>query len=228
MSSIIIPLGNGSRHNNRELLYALRSFEKHLKGITNVVIIGECPDFLTNIIHIPFTETSHKQANIKAKILAACDHSRVTDDFCFLNDDVFLVQDINIDNIPYWYSGDLSTYSEKGRQELIEELQLRNLPTKRFDLHQPIVYNKQKFIEAVSGFNDKCIIKSLYCNYWRIEGVQYVDMKIRHPHSYEWLKANVKDRFYFSIGEANEMDALNPSMWRFLDELFPEKSKYER
>jgi len=229
MSSIVIPLGSGSRHNNRELVYALRSFEKFLNGITNVVIVGECPAFLHNIIHIPLNDSSHKQANIRSKILAACADERVTDNFCFLNDDVFLLQPLDINNIPYWHYGDLSAYSEKGRQELIEELKWRNLPTKRFDLHQPIIYNKAKFIEAVSGFNDKCILKSLYCNYWKIEGEEMIDMKVKHPHSYEWIKQNIPGRIFFSVGENAETNTsgFNPSMIRFLEEMFPNKSKYE-
>jgi hypothetical protein len=229
MASIVIPLGSGSRHGNRELLYALRSFEKHLKGISNVVIVGECPEFLQNIIHIPFKDLSHKQANIRSKILAACDDDRVSEDFCFLNDDVFLLQDLDINSIPYWYSGDLSTYKEEGTKALIEELGWRELPTKRFDLHQPITYNKQKFIEAVSGFHDRCLIKSTYCNYWKIEGEPIVDIKVRHPHSYQWICENLPGRIYFSVGENKEVsaDGLNPSMWKFLDKQFPNKSKYE-
>lgn len=228
MSTAVIPLGKGSRHQNRELIYALRGIDRYLKGITEVVIIGECPEFLQNVIHIPFTETSHKQANIRAKILVACNDDRVSDDFCFMNDDVFILRDLDVSAIPYWYSGDLSTYTEEGTKVLLEELGWRNLPTKRFDLHQPIVYNKQKFIEAVSGFNDKCIIKSLYCNYWRIEGEKMMDIKVRHPHSYQWLKENLPGRFYFSVGEKDQFDGLNPSMWRFLEECYPEKSKYEK
>lgn len=230
MSTVIIPLGTGSRHGNRELIYALRGIDRFLKGVTNVVIIGECPSFLANIIHIPFTEDSHKQANIRNKILAACNDDRVTEDFCLLNDDVFLLQELDINSIPYWYSGDLSTYTEKGTKVLLEELWWRKLPTKRFDLHQPIIYNKQKFIVAVSGFNEQCIIKSMYCNYWKIEGEETVDMKVRYPHSYQWIKQNIPGRIYFSVGENTqvEADGLNPSMWKFLEEMYPEKSKYEK
>jgi hypothetical protein len=230
MSSIVIPLGTGSRYNNRELIFALRSFEKHLKGISSVVIVGDCPDFLQNIIHIPRADTSHKQANIRNKILCACYDDRVTDDFCFLNDDVFLLQDLDITNVPYWYSGDLTNYKEEGTKALIEELMWRRLPTKRFDLHQPIVYNKRKFMMAVNDFHERCIIKSTYCNYWRIEGEPMIDMKVRHPHSYQWIKENIPGRIYFSVGENKDVyaDGLNPSMWKFLEEMFPEKSSYEK
>lgn len=232
MSSIVIPLGSGSRHGNRELLYALRSFEKNLAGITNVVIVGECPDFLQNIIHIPRPDSSHKQANIRNKILMACYDDRVTEDFCFLNDDVFIMKGLDITSIPYWYSGDLSTYKEEGTKALIEELGWRSLPTKRFDLHQPIIYNKKRFIEAVKTFHEKCIIKSTYCNYWRIEGEPMVDIKIRHPHSYQWISENLPERIYFSVGETREagvvkFDGMSVGMWKFLEEQFPNKSKYE-
>jgi hypothetical protein len=224
MNSVVIPLGSGSTHNNRELIYALRGIDKYLHGVANVVIVGDLPSFVQNVIHIHFAEMSHKQANIRRKILVACDDERVTDDFCFMNDDVFILQPMDIPAIPYWYMGDLSTMREKGTKPLIEELTKQNLPTKRFDLHQPINYNKDKFREAVSHFSDQCIIKSTYCNYHRIEGEETMDLKITNPFPIRKFKEFIEGRSWFSVGD-NGLQGGN--MWKLLDELYPEKSRYE-
>ena len=59
---IVIPLGTGSRWQNNELRFALRSIEKYLTGYDKIFIIGECPSYLQNIIHIPCPPSPAKRS----------------------------------------------------------------------------------------------------------------------------------------------------------------------
>lgn len=213
---VFIPLNNQSRREDLELRYALRSIEKHLPE-TEIIIVGHKPNWITNITHIPFTETSHKQANIRAKILRALEIYQAV---LFTNDDIFLLQDC--ESVPYYYSGELSQVSEKGAKPLLTQLKAQNLPLKHFDIHFPISYD-QRFKEAINHFTDDCIIKSSYCNYLRIEGVETTDLKINSHLQPKTIKESIKGRVCFSVGDwgfdLNMIDVLN--------ELFPNKSKYE-
>ena len=49
MIDVVIPLGTGSRWQDNELRYCLRSIEKNLSGVNEVVIVGEKPKWLTNV-----------------------------------------------------------------------------------------------------------------------------------------------------------------------------------
>ena len=55
--TVVYVLGTGSKWKNYELLYSLRSIEKNLKGFTDVVIVGELPSWIQNVIHIPLTSS---------------------------------------------------------------------------------------------------------------------------------------------------------------------------
>src|SRR5688500_13559340 len=97
MTSIVIPLGHGSHWGNTELRYCLRSVEKHLTGYGDVIIIGEKPAWLRNVIHIPFDEgpapkSFEKERNIFNKIMVACNDDRVTDSFLFMPADHLMLQ----------------------------------------------------------------------------------------------------------------------------------------
>ena len=49
---IVIPLGTESRWHDNELRFTLRSIEKHLTGYRNVIIVGWCPPWVQNVVHI--------------------------------------------------------------------------------------------------------------------------------------------------------------------------------
>lgn len=228
---VVIPvIKNGSKCNDLELLYCLRSIEKNLTGYGNIVIVGHLPEIINpdSVIHIPFKDSPNKQANIRNKILAAFDDERVTETILFANDDHILLPKIALEsitapNFPYFYFGDLSQAAEKAAR--ISGLQLREAgnPTKWFDLHSPIVYKKDLFNEAMKHYSEDCSIKSIYANHWFIEGVECSDLKINSNLRYERIVQEIEGRYFFSYGDYG----INAPMKRVLSELFPEPSKYE-
>lgn len=247
---IVIPFRNSEVWQNNELKYTLRSIEKHLKNYRNIYLIGKCPDFLNSvsndsedkkvienrIIHQRFGDTSYRTDNIKNKILEACRIPELSDNFLYTNDDIFFLKDVDAINYPYYYDANIIN-TIKGRTQDTYKTSLENtykvfyrneLPVKHFDIHFPIIYNKQKFVEIITKNNWNLrygfVIKSLYCNSLKIEGELNIDCKIRKPLTMMELTGLTLHKDVFSIDD----EAINDAMMNKLKKLYPNKSKYEK
>ncbi len=114
MIDILYPIGKGSVMNNDELRYSLRSVEKHLKNFRNVYIIGQKPDFLKDVVHIPHEDIDRsKETNIYKKILRGCQDETISDQFLFMNDDHFFLEDIDAPTFPFFCKSDLVVTLQK-------------------------------------------------------------------------------------------------------------------
>lgn len=234
MIDVVVPLGNGSRWHDNELRYCLRSIEQHLKGYGEIFIIGEKPEWLTNIIHIPFKESSntkYRERNIYEKIIVACADIRLGKRFIFFNDDHYLLQDIKADEFPYHYKGAMEGNANNRRatdpygNTLRNTLKVTSNQVNNYDTHCPIVYDKELFATSV-GRLDWVVpfgyaIKTVYCYYNGITGEYYEDCKAGLQ-GVEQLREIVKDRLYFSTAPK-----MGKALKMFLEELYPNKSKYE-
>lgn len=233
-TSIVIPLGTGSRWDNTELRYCLRSVEKHLTGYGDIFIIGEKPGWLKNVIHIPFDEgfapkSYEKERNIFNKIMAACHDERVTGRFLFMNDDHFLLQEHEAIRFPFYCDSTLNMfltvtdykYTVQNTLEYFDGALVGN-----FDVHAPIVYHKEYFPCLSKADWSKewgYCIKSMYCDINGIIGDKYPDLKINEPYPADKIHQLIAGRPWFSIGDrAREGDML-----QVLQEIYPNKSKYE-
>ena len=228
---ILIPYIN-STWAGTELKYALRSIEKHVQ-FGRVFIIGDKPDWLCNVTHIPFKDNPNiesKERNIMQKIMVGFEH---TEEVYFMNDDHFILQKTDIENYPYYrggslvYNKDTSGAYRKSVNNTIEVLKQMNKDTWNFDIHTPIIYNKQLFTEAMSSVDwrkpNGYVIKSLYCNYFGIEGMPHIDLKISMQVPFHRLRKTVEGQDIFSIGDR----AIGLPMKKLLDLYFSEKSKFE-
>lgn len=233
---VVYTLGTGSEWDNNEIRYSLRSIEKHLKGYGKIFIVGECPEWLTNVIHIPFNESGHASKNILDKLMLACNDERVSEDFMFFNDDFFLIANTNIKNYPFYFQNHLprekkssDDYYNEYTHNTYLELKKRGLPTFNFDVHHPIIYNKKKFIEILSqyDFSKKLIIKSIYCNHQFIQGKFIGDVKIKGPIKAHQISAVLKNRHIFSTSNECLTDPKS-DLPNYLFNQFPNSSIYER
>jgi hypothetical protein len=233
-TSIVIPLGHGSRNNDLELRYCLRSVEQYLTGYGDVFIIGRKPSWLKNVIHIPFDEgfapQSHeKERNIYNKIMAACADDRVTDDFLFMNDDHFLKSPYEAGTFPFYYENRLSdkmTVTDYKHTLFNTIKAMDGMNVIYADVHSPILYNKDRFKSlAAYDWNVRFgyCIKTLYCHR---EGGYYkriTDLKIDARYTTEQITQAIKGRPWFSIGDK----AFDGDIVPVLQELYPNKSQYE-
>lgn len=236
-NDLVYILGKESGWLNNEIRYSLRSVEKFLKNYGNVFVFGECPHFLdtSRIIHVPNTDTSRDKAlNIKSKLVAICSHADVSEDFMLFNDDYFLMSDIDASNYPYLYKCELEHSATINRTiyrehvlSTIAVLKERGLPTRNFDTHKPIIYNKEKLMSVIFQYPwDKkfnYVMRSLYCNTLGIEGVLQPDCKINIPMPLQrWKDKTATD--CFSIDDR----AINMNFKTFIDNEFHHPCVFER
>lgn len=240
MIDIVYPLGHGSKWDDNELRYSLRSVEKHLTGIRDIYIVGAFPDWLQNVKHIPYMDEDRwKEHRIALKILQACIQPGMSDNFLFMNDDHFLLKNFKACEFPFYWKEQLSTsangrrFDDAYRKSLANThyaLNERGLKTYNFDVHCPIIYNKSMFQAIYKMYdwvntNYSFVIKSLYCNTMKIEGEQITDIKISNPlFNVDDLKYQLQGRCFFSIGDK----AVTRDLTILMEELYPEKSKYEK
>lgn len=233
---ILIPLGFGSRWQNNELRFCLRSIEKHLKGYDKVFIIGEKPEWISHIIHIPCDDNPNGNKiahNIFRKIIAGCNDERLSDDFIFFSDDHYLLTDFEASEFPYYHRGNIQPPQPEVNMpqhvqmwNTVDHLKRAGATYLDFNIHCPIVYNKQKFISTFSGIvwpQHGYGIKSMYCNLNGITGSEYSDLKFSVPLMRQSIYQALEERTFFSIGNR----CLKGEMKEILQELYPNKSKYE-
>lgn len=230
MVDICIPYNDRSTQKHLELRMCLRSIEKHLNGIRNVFIIGHKPDFVTNVIHIPYEDDPRnrfRDRNICSKILAAFERRDVSDNILMVHDDHFLLQDYGAGAFPYYHCGPMvpgqGQYAHTKENTISVVGECNN-----YDTHCPIVFNKQKFMNTVAKVDwnkwyGYCI-KTLYCVLNGIEGEYMEDSKIRLPLTYPQIIDQIRGRKWFSIGDRCFVEN---GMKRVLEDLYTNKSKYE-
>lgn len=223
--NIIIPLSSlPSRNNDIELKFTLRSLPPHDK----VYVIGRNPK-LPGIIHVPFEDEpglQHKSKNIYNKILHAF---TFLDQFYFHSDDHFILNDFDY---ACYYEGTLEDHLQPATAEdykvtiknTIAYLRERKLPTKFFNVHCPIYYEKKKFPVLDQHPPYGYCIKSIYCNVNKIQGVLYTDYKIRSLMSKKEILNKVSGRKFFSSDDR----FINLPFVYALTELYPEPSRYEK
>lgn len=227
---VVYILGTGSHYRDFELRLSLRSIEKNLTGFNQVWIVGECPTWAQNVNHIPFPDKLGVPSdyNIMSKVTRACEEADISESFLFCNDDHFIMKPFNAPEFPYFYEVSLEkylsrraydTYAARARNTL-KYLKANNLPTKHFDIHYPIIYEKSLFLKhvtnAVNWGKDCYIIKSMYANSLNIEGVEAIDYKIARTIPPE-------DAQVFST-----TPRFRTNIQRYLVEKFKKQSRFER
>ena len=179
MTDILIPLGKGSRHQDFELRMCLRSIEKHLKGVGNIFLVGEKPDWVKNVIHIPAKDNPNnwnRARNIYDKIMLGINYIDdlkvdyfddlkhemqvsaicLSDNFLFMNDDHYLLTDYEADEFPYYhrYEFNLSELHNGGNmpqyKQALNTIKFGFDEGYDFDVHCPILFNKT-FFKTIFG-----------------------------------------------------------------------------
>jgi len=229
-----------TRDDNLELRYSLRSLKniKHNK----VFIIWYKPKWVKNVIHIEYDDKNWRWQNVIDKYRIACNDSRISDDFIWMMDDVFILEKIT--NIPYYKMCNIKDYLDYLEVRWIKgnwyyqamEWLLEYYPEwDCFDTHTPIIYNKDKLNNIIEKYwwlrGSK---RSLYCNEYWLEWIywnfpDYKDIwsetKIDDCKCYnsETFKI-IKWQKYLS---SNYKTIKNKKIKKYMDTKFNKQSKYE-
>lgn len=231
---VVYVLGTGSNWDDNELRFSLRSIYSNLEGIRDVYVIGTRPAWLRNVIHIPAKDLNTcKEANIRDKVLIACAIPELSQQFLHMHDDHLLLAPSHINNVDYWRGSRLIDFANRikpgnYRNHVINTAQVlaaAGRATWNYDLHVPIVYDKELFPQAMGAYDwNKCYtVKSLYCNHLGITGPSMTDCKIQSWHTMQQLVSILKGRTWFSVGP----HGLNQELRALLAELYNLPSKWE-
>lgn len=233
--TLLYILGSGSRFNNNELRYSLRTLHRHLPG-HDVIVAGENPGFLSKKVnYIPVPESDgNKEYRIASKIFRTIKKAKLTEPFLFLNDDFFFTGSFDPANYPYYYKGCLSERSGSG--DYVESLkathdyfQSKKLSTHHFDVHTPIVYDPLKFLDLKQVWDYSktlpfgLVVKSTYCNQYQVSGELYEDAKLNMLEDYTDFE-RIFSTNVFSCSDMGWMRGVED----YLELKYPEPSIYEK
>lgn len=235
MTDIVYALGKGSRWQDSELKYSLRSVERYAHNYGNVYIIGDIPNWVQCVNHISFKEKSYKEKNILDKMLIACNDRFITNPFLFINDDHFFVETTDVSKYPNYTDGYLQNAIDNRERKdeyqammiaTLNELKRCGLPQLNYDIHCPMLIDKVKFPEIMSKHNfdipNHLLIKSLYGN--TIDKPAFKgDVHFYKPFNYIQIENVVYNNPMFSVSDGG----LNADMKLFLSRIFQDKSKFE-
>lgn len=213
-------------HKGLELKYALRSIKKNLIGWDEIILIGDRPDWYRGTSYW-FDYNGEKEYRIYKRMLFACDLENVSDDFVMWHDDHYLLKLLHVNDIKYWYDHMLEekaklNFGNRHAARLRNTLEM--FPNgKHFDIHVPIIFNKQKLKEIEPQWKRELVLKSFYCNSYNIEGEQMEEArKIEGAFSKLEIRDKINGHLFFSTGQG-----ICSPMVEIFEELFPHKSKFE-
>lgn len=238
-TDILIPLGSGSKWENNELRYSLRSIEKYVRNVGEIYIVGLKPNWLKNVIHVPFNDVHNgnprlRNQNILQKILHTILEYPISENFVFTNDDIFFNREFSADKIPYFSDMNIDDYlqSKPHLNRIYKSAVLRtkalllehNKTLYHYDIHAPIIYNKQRFFEIFKDIKDEIIIKSYYSNFCpEIKPKLLEDNKIFKPLSLHEIQTANKYNPFMSLTDI----ALNDIMKKYILNKYNKNSNYE-
>lgn len=222
---VVYILGTGSQWQDNELRYSLRSL-CNLKH-DRVFIIGERPDWLTNIVHIPAEDIygPEKQRNAIHKLGIAID-SDVSDNFVLMNDDFFILRPTVV---PTAYRRTLQEALDDPKavgfyRQAIINTHERFPQGFDYSLHIPFIYNRDRLRDTIAEYgNDLVLLRSMYGNMHRIGGERMEDVKLHTRRDFNLGKI-VGFGDFLSTSE----DAVRDLAFQaWIDQRFPTPSHFE-
>lgn len=241
MIDIVYLFKEDLENNSKELRYSLRSLKNIPHG--KVFIVGEKPDWVTNVEYIPVAQSKTKGENVMMNLFAATRSTQISDDFIMMNDDFFIMQKmqkmptLNFGDMKNLISRYVARYPEGSRyidsmKKLYEVLIERGYEAPiSYELHVPMVINKQK-VRSLRKHVDGSLyqFRTFYGNYFHVGGETVRDVKI-------FIESRHNDSLYSSdpsqyLAGQTLLSATGGSFKRgiagdFIRNSFPDKSIYE-
>jgi hypothetical protein len=202
--------------------------DKHVQDLGRVIIVGDVPNIIRNVTHIPSGDESGYQRaakNIYRKLKLAAE---ISDLFLVVHDDHFLLRDTVAGEYPYCHRGPISPEGKPTGYRMLLENTLDQFPgANDFDVHCPILMTAEGLgkLDALDwekpyGYG----IKSAYCYLNNIEGETFSDLKIKSPMNKDAILKLLDGRHVFSTGSA----AYTGQVEKALKHLYPKPSRFEQ
>lgn len=184
---------------NEELRYSLRSVEANWLYF-RVWFCGGCPDSIKPDKMMRLNQQGlNKWEKVRNSIIKVCENNEITENFWLFNDDFFVMKKRK-DNFKPQYNGKIIDYIEQIKKKhcgshseytvrllkTIEALEKGGFDTLNYEVHKPMLINRQKALEVLERFPNVGGFRSLYGNYWQIGGENQHDMKIKAMGEFDW------------------------------------------
>ena len=221
---------------NPELVYSLRSLEKNW-DYRDVWFAGGCPDDLKPDHYMKIKQVGlNKWEKVKYTFKLIFQNDQISEDFWLFNDDFFVLT--RPKNLKPEYNGLIEDYIERIKSKnhnshseytlrltkTIKALEEAGCATLNYEVHKPMLINREKALQILELFPDSGGFRSLYGNYWKIGGVDCNDVKIKSLF-YDELGLVTKGWQYLSTSDNSFK---NGGVGRFIRDKFNEKSRFER
>jgi len=230
---LLYIIGSGSLHYNEELRFSLRTVQEHCKDVTSITVVGEPVHFLNDKVNFyPIKEADgNKEYRIAMKVYNACKNGFIKGDFAFMNDDFFFTEPY--DWTKNYAKAELNPKGNDNYQKAIGDTRNYLLSLGKsihnFDVHTPIIYNSEKFMELLPHFEQSKLttngmtVKSLYGNIYGLEPTLYNDCKL----STLQTQSDFNKMIGFPVISCSD-GCWSNGMRSYLRKLYPNKSIYER
>ena len=225
-----------------ELRYALRAMEKNARNLGRIFVCGDIPDFLNdNAVKIPCDNPYDRKAkNLQYRLQYAIDKCGLGKRFLLSADDVFLNKPTDLDKYPhYWKNGAEISVPAQMQNKRIGKiingarviLQEYGLPLNDYGgghvLHwidQPAWFSISDVL--TEAMNSKYGVPVDLLAGAAFEKIYHPEHTIREDLKFDYVPdaAEYENADCFSIGD-------RPDLWggdKWLQELYPNKSKYEK
>ncbi len=234
-----------------ELRYSLRSIDKHLKENYRVVIVGDLPDWIQNVTHLPHTRNH--------TVIETCTYDAVSKLTLYLNslgknlvkfirmyDDIYLLKDVTVKDIAiYRAMYDINGFPADGKsiwfdqlRRTMEILKREGFTTWNTETHLPEVFTSGGMDFIINRFNaleNRLLTGTLYYNYFYKNFTPVIEKRFQGAKFYgdnrEWNyppeadpKECCKDKLYLNHNNAGLTDKL----MAFIEKKFPDKSRFEK
>ncbi len=211
-----------------ELRYSLRSL-KNFK-YNKVWFAGGQPKTLKPDCALPIEQKgSTITKKVRYTLEQVCRNENVSENFWLFNDDFYVMREGV--QYPAYSDGDLAFlivgYEDKNGvnqysrtlRECLWFLKKHWYPTVNYDLHTPMLINKEKALEVLEKYPDLNNFRSVYGNYVKLETRFTIDVKYSDN-----SRAIDRSTMYLSSGDRSFKNGL---IGEYIRQQFPNKSRFE-
>lgn len=228
----------------KELLYALRSWYKNCCFQANFVVIGDKEDWFSE--EICFIECPRVSDNPSVdtyhKLKVALESDKVTDDFVWTNDDIYVLQSIDLSHIQLpKVLGPLDTSKYKGfyrenMQRTIDCLKQLGAACLNYGTHTPVMFNKASWLGLIAKLDEQITQGMLYTSiYFNLQQPQVTAVTLdwrKDPFLLPVVSQNPSTEVVKSLLPKmflnNARSGYSPWLESFLDKEFPAKCLFEQ
>ena len=228
-TSVVIPYCKEFAQ-GKELLYALRSWDKNCCFPADFVVIGDKED-----CDNPSVDTYHK-------LKVALESDLVTDDFIWTNDDIYVLQPIDLSHIQLpKVLGPLDTSKYKGfyrenMQRTIDFLKQLGASCQNYGTHTPVMFNKASWLGMIAKLDEQITQGMLYTSiYFNLQQPQVTTVTLdwrKDPFLLPVVSQNPSTEVVKSLLPKmflnNARSGYSPWLESFLDKEFPAKCLFEQ